>query len=200
MKKKIIAAALAISMMTTLAIGMTRANVTDTETAKNTFTVGNVKIELTEPGWKESGEVEGKTVYAGEALKKDPTVKNTGANPCFVRIKVDGLSLGENMMITLRTDWEAGISADWTRNGDYYYYNRFLDVGQTTDALFDQIVMPTGLQGDEKHTAHDITVFAEAIQAQGAMTRWDDVKAMKVPEIAKWFNDNMPTPTSTPTP
>lgn len=199
MKKKIIAAALAISMMTTLAIGMTLAYFTDTQTAKNTFTVGNVKIELTEPGWKESGEKDAPTVYAGEALKKDPTVKNTGANPCFVRIKVDGLnSLGANLPITYRTGYETGKLGDnWTHHTDgYFYYQGVLDMGITTDALFDQIVMPTGLtNGDNSNK--DVTVSAQAVQAQGAKSSFADVEKMTVTEIAAWFTTcGMPAPTT----
>ena len=188
MKKKIIAAALAISMMTTLAIGMTLAYFTDTQTADNTFTVGNVKIELTEPGWESSGRLDAPTVYAGEALAKDPTVKNTGANPCFVRIKVDGLnSLGANLPITYRTNYETDkLGTNWELHNGYFYYHGVLEVGQTTDALFDQIVMPTGLtNGDNSNK--DVTVSAQAVQAQGAMPKFSDVTAMDVTAIAAWF-------------
>ena len=60
-----------------------------------------------------------------------------------------------------------------------------LEEGETTDALFDQIVMPIGLTGNE--TAAPITVTAEAVQAQGAKPSFSAVEQMTVEEIAAWF-------------
>lgn len=48
MKKKIIALCLIVALAATAVIGGTLAYFTDTDSAKNTFTVGNVKIELLE--------------------------------------------------------------------------------------------------------------------------------------------------------
>lgn len=48
MKKKIISIALVVAMIAIIAAG-SFAYFTDTKQADNTFTVGNVKIELTEP-------------------------------------------------------------------------------------------------------------------------------------------------------
>lgn len=47
-KKKILVLALTIAMVAILAVGGSLAYLTDTDSAKNTFTVGNVKIELLE--------------------------------------------------------------------------------------------------------------------------------------------------------
>ena len=47
-KKKILVLALTIAMVAILAVGGSLAYLTDTKSAKNTFTVGNVKIELLE--------------------------------------------------------------------------------------------------------------------------------------------------------
>ncbi len=47
-KKKILVLALTIVMAAILAVGGSLAYLTDTQTAKNTFTIGNVKIELLE--------------------------------------------------------------------------------------------------------------------------------------------------------
>lgn len=47
-KKKILVLALTIAMVAILAVGGSLAYLTDTQTAKNTFTIGNVKIELLE--------------------------------------------------------------------------------------------------------------------------------------------------------
>lgn len=187
MKKKILSIALVVAMVAVIAAG-SLAYFTDTKTADNTFTVGNVNITLTEPNWNSTGKEDAPDVYAGEPLAKDPTVKNDGNNPCFVRIKVENLDqFGNKGAITYRTDYVADkLGENWVKGTDgYFYYTKVLEVGATTDALFDQIVMPTGLTGGEE--AAPIEVTAEAVQAQGAKARWADVQTMTVNEIAAWF-------------
>ena len=156
--------------------------------------MGNVSIDLTEPNWDSQGSEDAPEVYPGEPLAKDPTVKNDGANPCFVRISVTGLNcLGDAGMITYRTDYVADKLGDnWVKHTDgYYYYSKVLAVGETTDALFDQIVMPTGLTNGDGTTSYDIDVKAEAVQAQGAKASWSAVQTMTVEEIAAWFTTCM---------
>lgn len=189
-KKKIVSLCLALALMVTLCVGGTLAYFTDTDDATNTFTVGNVDITLTEPNWTSTGSEDAPEVYPGEALAKDPTVTNDGANPCFVRIEVEGLDcLGNAGMISYRTDYVTGNLGDnWVKGTDgYFYYNKVLEVGATTDALFDQIVMPTGLTNGDATTAYNVKVTAEAVQAQGAKASWSDVQSMTVDEIAAWF-------------
>ena len=190
MKKKIVSLVLVAALAFTALVGTTLAYFTDkTEAAKNTFTVGNVKIKLEEPAWPASGEKDAPEVYPGEALAKDPTVTNIGNNPCFVRVKVTGLDqFGNKGEITLRHgNYDATYhSTNWTLSNDgYYYYNKVLATKATTEPLFNQIVMPVGLTGGEATVSIDI--YAEAVQAQGAKASWSDVKAMNVEEIAAWF-------------
>lgn len=189
-KKKIVSLCLALALMVTLCVGGTLAYFTDTDDATNTFTVGNVDITLTEPNWTSTGSEDAPEVYPGEALAKDPTVTNDGANPCFVRIEVEGLDcLGNAGMISYRTDYVTdNLGDNWVKGTDgYFYYNKVLEVGATTDALFDQIVMPTGLTNGDATKAYNVNVTAEAVQAQGAKASWSDVQSMTVDEIAAWF-------------
>ena len=104
--KKILALCLIVVLAVTAVTGATLAYFTDTDNAANTFTVGNVKIDLTEPNWEEDLE-EG--VYPGEVLAKDPYVTNIGANPCFVRVFVEGLDcLGGDQVQHQRYCWCTG--------------------------------------------------------------------------------------------
>ena len=190
MKKKIIAVCLIVAMAAIAVVGGTLAWFTDDEVATNTFTVGNVDITLTEPNWTSTGSQDAPEVYPGEPLAKDPTVKNDGANPCFVRIKVTGLDcLAPASNITYRTDYVPGKLGDnWVLHTDgYFYYNKVLAVGATTDALFDQIVIPTDLENGNAESEFDVVVTAEAVQAQGAKASWSAVQTMTVAEIAAWF-------------
>lgn len=188
--KKILALVLVICLAMAIGVGATLAYFTADDTAKNEFTVGNVKIDLTEPKWDENGSEDAPEVYPGEALAKDPTVKNIGANPCFLRIQVEGLDcLDEAGVITYRTDYVDGaLGTDWVLHTDgYFYYTKVLAAGETTDALFDQIVIPTGLENGDGSFIYEIDVTAYAVQAQGAKPSFSAVQAMTVEEIAAWF-------------
>lgn len=187
MKKKILAICLVAALAATAAISGTLAYFTDEAEKENTFTVGNVDIDLTEPKWDASGSKDAPEVYPGEALAKDPTVTNIGKNPCFVRVSVSDLDqFGANAPIIYRTDYvDGGLGTDWVKYGDYFYYTKVLAIGETTDALFDQVVIPTSITNNAE--TKPIVVKAYAVQAQGAKPSFSDVKAMTVEEIAAWF-------------
>ena len=85
MKKKILALCLVVALAATAVIGGTLAYFTDTESKTNTFTVGNVDIELKEdfpdnkllPGTKTQNN-----------LKKEVTVENVGTSDAYMWIEV----------------------------------------------------------------------------------------------------------------
>ena len=199
MKRKIITLSLIVAMAATAVIGGTLAYFTDEDVENNEFTVGNVDIDLTEPGWEETGKKDAETVYPGEPLAKDPTVTNVGENPCFVRISVSGLDqFGDKGDIVYLTKYvEGALNKGWVDGKDgYFYWTAPLDVKAKTAPLFDQIKMPTGLVGGEE--AAPIVVTAEAVQAQGAKPSWDAVNKMTVAEIQEWFATCMPAETDEP--
>jgi predicted ribosomally synthesized peptide with SipW-like signal peptide len=191
-KRKILLVAAALCMIAILAVGGTLAYFTDTtEVKNNVFTVGNVQIELKEPNWVAQGEKDAPEVYPGEALAKDPTVTNTGANPCFVRVRVSGLDcLGTapDMLIHVRNNYVVdALGADWVKHTDgYYYYTKVLAKDGVTSPVFDSIVIPTALTNGDG-TEFSIDVFAQAVQAQGAKPSWTAVQTMTVDEIVAWF-------------
>lgn len=98
-KKKIITFALVAVIAVTAIAGASLAYFTDTKTATNTFTMGNVKIALDEAPVDEAGKAtDGDRVtsneygidaaFPGAVLDKDPTVHNTGKNPAYIRAVV----------------------------------------------------------------------------------------------------------------
>ena len=209
MKKKIISLCLVVALGATAVVGGTLAYFTDKDQEVNTFTVGNVDIDLTEPNWDATGKAEAEDAYPGEALAKDPTVENIGKNPCFVRLSVTNLDqfvekFGEAAMIDLRHgNYAAGYdNTNWTYYNGYYYYNDVLtyegdtyntELKTKTEPLFNQIVMPTELTNNA--ATKDIVVTAQAVQAQGAQPSWSAVKNMTVEQIAAWFATCMPVET-----
>lgn len=193
-KRKILLVALSLCMVATLVAGGTLAYFTSEDDATNVFTVGNVSIDLTEPNWDEQGKEDAPEVYPTEAIAKDPTVTNDGANPCFVRISVTGwdclinAGLSGNNIIYRTNYVDSTLGENWVLHSDgYFYYTKVLAAGATTDALFDQIVIPADLTNGDAETQYEILVNAYAVQAQGAKASWAAVEAMSVEEIAAWF-------------
>lgn len=60
---------------------------TDSETANNVVTVGEVKIALTEPQWDQPSVVK-TNILPHQEVVKDPTVTNTGINDAVIFMKV----------------------------------------------------------------------------------------------------------------
>lgn len=57
-----------------------------TPTLDNVFTVGSVKIRLTEPNYDPSGNT---PMVQGQTIGKDPVITNTGTNPACVWLEVE---------------------------------------------------------------------------------------------------------------
>lgn len=81
-KKGILGGMLALTIAGTGAF----AYLTDIENETNTFTVGEVNIELTEPEWDEEN---GKDITPNKVIEKDPTVTNIGVNDAYIFVEVE---------------------------------------------------------------------------------------------------------------
>lgn len=181
MKKKIVTGGIAVAMAATLIGGMSLAYFTDTKTATNTFTLGNVTIELTEPHW----ENEGASLSPSVSYAKDPTITNTGSEDCYVRVKVEYdqnvVELGE-------------LGAGWTLHTDgYYYYANVVEGGQEPDAATTPVFSNFKIKDNVDNSnagAQEIKVTAYAVQAAG-------VSDTSVTGLASFF-DKAFTPATEP--
>lgn len=92
-KQKIVAAAAGAIVAVTSLAGASLAYFTDTKTAANVFTMGNVHIALDETNAQNPNGDRVTTntyaVYPGLTVTKDPIVHNTGANGAYVRATVN---------------------------------------------------------------------------------------------------------------
>ena len=90
MKKKLVATVIAAALVASVGIGSTLAYLHDaTENATvNTFTIGDVKIDLDEPLWKP---VNGDDMLPGATVEKNPIVTNVGQTEAFIGVRVDGI-------------------------------------------------------------------------------------------------------------
>ncbi len=83
MKKKIISLCLVLALAATAIVGASLAYFTDTDTQTNTFTTGNVKIDLVE-NFPETKLLPGEK----NALTKEVTVKNIGTEDAYLWIEL----------------------------------------------------------------------------------------------------------------
>lgn len=121
-KKKILTLALAALIAVTAITSASVAYFTDTGTARNVFTMGNVNITLDEAPVDEFGQAtDGDRVteneygteaaYPGAVLDKDPTVHNTGSNSAYVRATVN-VSDWMNLVAAYYPEFEATFPND----------------------------------------------------------------------------------------
>lgn len=86
-KKTILVAAIAVMLVAALVVGGTLAYFTDTKSADNTFTVGKVKIDLTETAWHDNDD---HTLVPGKFYDKNPTIKvDANSQDAYVFLKLD---------------------------------------------------------------------------------------------------------------
>lgn len=102
-------------------------------------------------------------VMPGMEISKIPRISNA-ATDCYVRALVE-FSGGEESGRTLDVADLYGISDDWVRQGDYYYYKKILKSGESTD-LFQGIRIPDDWeQTPEADGDWEVRVQVDAVQA-----------------------------------
>lgn len=167
---------LAISLLICcLAVGAstTLAYYTASEQAHNVITSGGIDIALQE--YVDAGDelvpfedVDG--VMPGMEVSKIVQVENTGASEAWIRVRVDkAIRLAENVenftpdlaLLVLNIDEE-----NWTEQDGYYYYNRALKPGETTEPLFTTVTFEPEMGNDYMNARVEITVRAQAVQSR----------------------------------
>ena len=142
--KKIISLILIILVI--VITGGLLAFLTDTDTATNVFTMGSVKITLTEPNWNSSN---GQNVIPGQPISKDPRINNTGNNPAYVYIKVVNpiveLANGTTGVLfnyTAKSGWtQLAQEEQCGYRATTYYYNTALNPSSSTTTIFDSVII-----------------------------------------------------------
>lgn len=195
-KKKIISICLAVCLIAIAVTGFSLAYFTDNDSKTNTFTVGNVDIELVEPTWERnpnyvasSDDANGglTNVQPGVAYTKDPTVNNIGANDAWIRVNVKLTSASafkaaakEHGITDLSTVFGGHDESKWTRasitedeDADTitysYLFNEIVVPGASTGALFTTVTIPGAFTSAEMEAIgnFEIIITADAIQAAG---------------------------------
>jgi len=84
-KRALVLALLSMALVAAVALSGTLAYFTDRDEAVNTFTMGRIKIALTEPGWTDG---DGLDLLPGSVRDKDPTVTAV-AGASYMRIRME---------------------------------------------------------------------------------------------------------------
>ena len=210
MKKRILAIFLCVALVAIAVVGASLAYFTDTKTATNTFTMGNVEIKLDETDiTNPEGDrvtTNAYSVYPGAEVTKDPIVHNVGSNGAYIRATVnvsnwmnlvaafypdfketfpnDGYKAALNLLVgELGEGWSVvGVVAGDTFTIDQFdakfvlKYDGILAAGGDTTAMFQKVIIPTGLDNANADSFSSVKVVAQAIQADGFNT-WEDAFA-----------------------
>lgn len=156
----------------------------DSVKVNNHIAVGDVNIELEEYQKKGSTEVpykKNQTILPGETHSKIPRITNY-ARPCWVRARICYENQKkEQEGFHDRMLW--GISEEWVKRGEYYYYTEVLNRGKSVD-LFQGIRIPSAWTELHSGQGLGILIEAEAIQAENflpdfsGMSPWGNQKIL----------------------
>lgn len=127
---------------------------------------GKVDICLKEYMLEEGKEVpwkNGKDVLPGGFVSKIPRIRNDGAE-CYVRATVSFSSQKESEKPLSLENLE-GISSDWVRDGDYFYYKHTVKPGEKVE-LFQGIRIPWEWKTPDEDNVWKACIRAEAVQAE----------------------------------
>ena len=196
MKRKLLIVSVLAILVAVTAAG-TLAYFTDTGTAHNVITTGNVKIELNE--WADEActqPFQDKTgVMPGTKVTKIVKVENTGTGAAFLRLYVEKNVYGADQK-PMKSD---PVSLDfdnrnWTysESEGYYYYNRSLEPGKTTEPLFTTVTFDPLMGNEYQNASAHVKVIAYAVQSAN---NGDSPQAAK-----GWPSDTQAEPTPVPNP
>jgi len=191
--KKVLISATAIASLVTL--GGTMAFFTDQEVTTNKFSVGEVKIELHEDEWDKLADVNNNDIpdicenmVPTQTVTKDPSVKNTGKDNCYVYLKV---TVPMKNIITVNDDgsrnakaetelYSYNVNAGWvllerTEKAtavDYvYYYNKEIAPQEQTNTLFDTVTLVNAIEGQIDNSKLEMPIEAYSIQSLNVGTQ-----------------------------
>lgn len=188
MKKKIMLGAAFVFCLSIMAYG-TNAFFTSEEQVHNVITTGDIDIDLIEMMEPEDGgdlvPFEDQTgVMPGTEVSKIVTVKNTGGQPAYIRVKVDKAIIladesSDNVDLSLVT---YNLNTEhWTEKDGFYYYNEVLAVDAETEPLFTAVTFASEMGNMYQGSNAEIDVQAQATQVANNGT--SALEALGWPEI-----------------
>lgn len=170
--KKALLLVLCAALLVCASVVGTLAYLTSQDVAENTFTVGQVKIELKEydvndqTGEKTETEVdnlEDLELVPGREIQKHAFIKvDADSEACWLFVKIEN-NLGDAVTFNGLTGWTAVEGHD-----GYYQYNATVNAREKID-VFHSLTVNTGKTYDHLNgiTNKNINITAFAVQAEG---------------------------------
>ncbi len=156
-----------IILIILIAVGGVFAYLQDTDHKTNIFTLGRVKIELTESNFVEAN---AQDVRPGDEIAKDPKITNIGRNSAYVYMKVINpivnLSSGEGPLFsyTVNSGWtQLSQVEDCNYRITTYYYNTALNPNTSTTTLFDTVTLNN--YSNDSDPNQELNLYGYAIQS-----------------------------------
>ena len=135
--------------------------------ATNVVTSGNIQLQIHEKTADGSDfPAEGVYIVPGDIVSKRVSIENVCTHPFYLRVKL--VSASTNAALSAEECLKMDIdTANWTYRDGFYYYNRILQPGETTPALFTQVEI-VGSRVDQTHVGSmlSLTVNAYAVQSE----------------------------------
>lgn len=189
-KKKLFAMMALVIVLAILGTG-TLAYFTTRALVHNVITTGGVNIELEETMLNDKGQeipfVDQTGAMPGQEISKIVRVTNKDAE-AWIRIQVvetiDEKADSENV---IRINYNLGTApTQWTEKDGWYYYNKPLANGETTEPLFKGVTL-AGREMDNKYQNKDIVVSVSAQAVQAANNAIPD--GGNVTDVKGWPKD-----------
>lgn len=205
MKKKITALCLCVALLAIAVVGASLAYFTDTKSATNTFSVGNVKIDLIEQEKTDDGLVgfeQGKTLVPGKsndgnAVSKIVTVKNTGKNDAWVWVD---LKIPAYLVSNEYPTDESKNALHWNSYGCFnveYNSGNYWKLA-TSDGIVDadhkvtnpdMVAVEDGLWNDYKYVGKETINGTEYVVIRTTMAKTLPANKISLPCLAQVYMD-----------
>lgn len=159
--KKIILTGI-LGLVLCIGLATTLAYFTDSQSQKNTFVMGNVDIELTEPKFSQNTNSTVFNVVPNAIIDKDPTVtvgEDSGATYVRLVMSYEGITADQAKELQALIVPNAG----WKIVDNYIYYNKALNAKDVVTA-FDEVTVPNW-KNEMANKTFSIDIKAEAVQA-----------------------------------
>ena len=167
MKRKILILSVLVICLAMIAAGSLAYYTADTK-AHNVITTGSVDIELNEWANEERTEkFENQTgVMPGKDVTKIVEVKNVGTGSAWVCVQMFVDVYAENGKQLPTEPVKLDINdTDWTYQDGYYYYNKPLAPGATTEPLFTTVSFDEQMGNEYQNAKAKIDITAIAVQS-----------------------------------
>lgn len=167
MKRKILILSVLVICLAMIAAGSLAYYTADTK-AHNVITTGSVDIELNEWANEERTEkFEDQTgVMPGKDVTKIVEVKNVGTGSAWVCVQMFVDVNAENGKQLPTEPVKLDINdTDWTYQDGYYYYNKPLAPGATTEPLFTTVSFDEQMGNEYQNAKAKIDITAIAVQS-----------------------------------